>query len=369
MLQGKRRSTASGAAGGPVAVGIIGCGAVARLYYAPALKVLEQEGLARVVAFWDPAAEALSRIASEFPRAERLSAFTDLRPGGLDLVIVASPPRWHSEQVIAALEAGSAVLCEKPLATNLADAEMMVRAAAKAGRPLMVGLMRRFFPATRTIRAVLQARTIGAIRHFRCFEGSALWTPAPSNSYFERPIDCGALVELGPNLLDLLVWWLGSPSHIIYEDDAMGGVEANCRIRLFYDGFEGDVRLSRDWGRPNRYVFEGTTATLAWNPTEADRLQLAFTSSGFTSELLLHRSGAEGPVMRLRPAATVQQSMVEQLRNVMAAARGAVSTIVDVTESLERVRLIEHCYRHRKLLPLHWMSELEQRAAQAIAAS
>jgi predicted dehydrogenase len=358
----------STAAPGPVAVGIVGCGAVTGLYYTPALRVLDQEGLVRVAALCDPASDALARIANEFPRAERLSAFGDLLHRGLDLVIVASPPRWHCEQVIALLEAGAAVLCEKPLATNVADAEAMVRAAAKAGRPLAIGLMRRFFPATRTIKAMLEARVIGEIRRFRCFEGGTFGWPVRSSSYFERSTSGGGvLIDLGPHLLDLLLWWLGAPAQVAYEDDAMGGVEANCRLCLSYDGFAGEVRLSRDWHRPNRYVFEGTAGTLAWTAPEADRLDLGWHDAGYGSEVILYEAMPGDAARPGRRAANFEQSFVEQIRQAVAAMRGEPSSIVEGAEALESLRLIEHCYRHRKLLELHWMGEAERRAAQELA--
>ena len=360
----------SGAASGPLAIGIVGCGAVTRLYYAPALRVLEQEGLARVAALWDPARDALARIAGDFPHAQPAAAYQDLLHHDLELVVVASPPRFHREQVTDALNAGAAVLCEKPLATTVADAEAMVRAAGEAGRPLAVGLMRRFFPAVRTLKAMLEARMIGEVRRFHCFEGGTFRWPVRSSSYFERETSGGGvLMDLGPHLLDLLLWWLGTPSQVAYADDAMGGVEANCRICLSYEGFAGEVRLSRDWYRPNRYVFEGTAGTLAWTVPEADRLDLTWHDTGYLSELILHDAVPEYPLRPGRPANNFEQSFVEQIRHAIAAARGARSSIVDGAEALASLRLIEHCYRHRKLLPLHWMGEAELRAAHELVTS
>jgi predicted dehydrogenase len=360
----------AGAGARPLAVGIVGCGAVTRSYYVPALKALQNEAQIRVAALWDPAAYALEQIAREFPGVERATAFDDLVGRRLGLVIVASPPRFHREQVPAVLAAGAAVFCEKPLATSVSDGEAMVRAAADAGRPLAVGLLRRFFPATRAIKTMLDQGVIGSIRHFRCFEGGTFRWPVRSSSYFERATSGGGvLMDLGPHLLDLLLWWLGPPAHVAYEDDAMGGVEANCRLRLSYDGFAGEVRLSRDWDRPNRYVFEGTAGTLAWTVPEADRLELHLRAAGYVSEMILYDAATRHPLRPGRRAANFEQSFVEQIRQVVAAARGEPSSIVEGAEALVSLRLIEQCYRHRKLLPLDWLGEVEGRAAQALAAS
>ena len=370
MADTASRRTKTRASATPLAVGILGCGAVAAGYYAPALGRLEQEGLVRVAALWDPAADALAQIARKFPRAERAPGINDLLRHGLELVVVASPPRFHREQVTDALNAGAAVLCEKPLATTVADAEAMVRAAGEAGRPLAVGLMRRFFPAVRTLKAMLEARMIGEVRRFHCFEGGTFRWPVRSSSYFERETSGGGvLMDLGPHLLDLLLWWLGTPSQVAYADDAMGGVEANCRLQLSYDGFAGEVRLSRDWHRPNRYVFEGTAGVLAWTVPEADRLELVWHESGHVAELILREAMPGDPSEPGRPAANFEQSFVEQIRQVIAAARGEPSLMVDGAEALESLRLIQRCYGQRRLLRSDWMGEREIRAAQELAAS
>ena len=233
-----------------------------------------------------------------------------------------------------------------------------------------VGLMRRFFPAVRTLKAMLEARIIGEVRRFHCFEGGTFRWPVRSSSYFERETSGGGvLMDLGPHLLDLLLWWLGTPSQVAYADDAMGGVEANCRICLSYEGFAGEVRLSRDWYRPNRYVFEGTAGTLAWTVPKARPAR---------PHLARHRlSLGAGPARRrarISAAAgsaprTTSSRACRTDWHAIAAARGARSSIVDGAEALASLRLIEHCYRHRKLLPLHWMGEAELRAAHELVTS
>src|SRR5258708_1746324 len=117
-------------------IGIAGCGAVTELYYAPALQLLEGEGVCRVTSLFDPEAASAARIVRQFPQASRASSYGELLHSGIDLVIIASPPRVHAEQAIAALSSGLAVLCEKPIATNLADGEAIVEAAHASGRIL-----------------------------------------------------------------------------------------------------------------------------------------------------------------------------------------------------------------------------------------
>ena len=95
---------------------MVGCGAVGELYYRPALETLERERLVEVVAVHDPDTPAAGAFAASFPSARCHDRFDGLLASAPELVIVASPPRHHAEQCIAALRAGMDVHCEKPLA-------------------------------------------------------------------------------------------------------------------------------------------------------------------------------------------------------------------------------------------------------------
>ncbi|MBI3881255.1 MAG: hypothetical protein HY301_14470, partial [Verrucomicrobia bacterium] len=71
----------------------------------------------------------------------------------------------------------------------------------------------------------------------------------------------------------------------------------------------------------------------------------------------------------LRPAATYHQSFVHQLLNLAAAARGKETLRVPGEEGLQSLRLIEQCYRSRKLMPMPWLSEAELKSARELAAA
>src|SRR5436853_7697816 len=102
----------------PVTVALIGCGAVARRYYAPSLRALEREGVLHVRALCDPDPRGTAELRTTFPAAIVATDGAASVGPGIDLAIVASPPRCHAEQAIAALRSGAAVLCEKPMATT-----------------------------------------------------------------------------------------------------------------------------------------------------------------------------------------------------------------------------------------------------------
>ena len=354
----------------PLGVLLVGCGAVAREYYAPALSALAREGVLDVRAVYDPDPACVAALRTRLPGAVRVEHLHEL--AGVDLAIVASPPRFHAPQTLELLGAGVSVLCEKPLAATRAEAEAMVEAARTARGVLAAGLFRRFFPATATIRGLLQAGVLGDIRRFTCFEGGRFAWPTQSPSFFERAgLQGGVLLDIGVHLLDLLIWWWGAPLAAEYEDDAMGGVEANCRLRLtFAPGFSGEVRLSRDWALPNRYVIQGTKGWIAWEVNEADGLVLGFAGTGVALNARLHADHWTTGMPSLGGVlATFEQSFANQLVNVAAAIRGTAPLAVPAAEALPSLAVIEDCYRRRTPMAMPWLGAAEAARAAELAST
>ena len=350
----------------PLRVALVGCGAVTKLYYTPALQQLERLGQVQVAALFDPNPANVAPIHQAFPAANPVQDFDQLTRLGLDLAIVASPPQYHASQTIQLLQAGMSVLCEKPMALTLAEGEAMVSAAADTRRLLAIGLVRRFLPAAQTIRTMLSRNIWGNVKTFSCSEGRVFKWPAQSASYFQ---DNGVLRDIGVHVLDLLLWWWGAPEELIYEDDAMGGDELNCRIHLkFPQGFSGEVRLSREFRLPNSYVIRCENGTLNWDIDETSRLRMGFDESRYALESQLHhvKSMENGLIIPGAMGADFHESFGNQLGNVIAAVRGAEPLMVTGEAALTSLKAIETCYSQRRLLEMPWLSASEIIHAQQI---
>lgn len=344
-------------------IALVGCGAVADLYHTPALKELEAHKLLQVQALFDPNPERVNLLNKHFPTAVPVEKLADLMAIGADLAIVASPPRYHAEQTIQLLNSGIPVLCEKPMATSVADGDAMIGAASQAQRLLAIGLFRRFFPATQSIRDILMTGVLGPVQSFYCYEGGVFRWPVQSASMFRKEVaGGGVLMDIGVHLLDLLIWWWGYPVEVIYEDDAMGGLEVNCRIRLtFADGFSGEVRLSRDWSQPNRYVIYCEKGWLSWEVNNASEINMGLYDTKYALNGQLHENNFNQQRPSLgQPAYNFEQSFVSQLRNVVSAVRGLEELVVPGQAGLESLKLIEFCYQHRSLMEIPWLGEAER---------
>ncbi len=353
----------------PIRIGLAGCGAISETYYAPALRELERTGEVQVVALMDPSPERTALFKDGFPGASFLGGLAGMSKARPDLVIVASPPRFHAEQTVALLKAGIPVLCEKPMANTVAEAEEMAAAARDSGKALAIGLFRRFFPALRAMREIIARGSLGPVRSFSIAEGGVFGWPAQSASFFQKASSKGGvLLDAGVHALDIVQWWFGEPSELAYADDAMGGLEANCRVEMGYGAFSGQVQLSRDTQLANRYVVQCEKAWMAWNPLETNRFELQFEGTGQALAVMTHPSPPDKYRTRLKtPDADFYGCFINQLRNARAAVLGEEEVFIPAEEGIKSLRLIERCYGERKFLEMPWLSERENRQAAALA--
>jgi scyllo-inositol 2-dehydrogenase (NAD+) len=117
---------------------------------------------ARLVAVADAAAERASKVASQLEIEQSYSSLDKmLEQKDIDCVLIATPDKFHASAIRAAAAAGKDILCEKPLATNLADANAALEAITEAGVHLQVGFMRHYDPAYAAAMKRIEAGEIG----------------------------------------------------------------------------------------------------------------------------------------------------------------------------------------------------------------
>lgn len=149
-----------------IRVGVIGTGRIGGVH---AENLMRRTIGARVVALMDIDQERAAEVAAACDGARVFSEASDLiAHPDVDAVLVASTDATHADITIACIEAGKPVLCEKPLATTLADAERVLRAELATGRRLVqVGFMREYDHAHRDLYDLLHSGAIGAALKFR----------------------------------------------------------------------------------------------------------------------------------------------------------------------------------------------------------
>ncbi|HEX8559590.1 MAG TPA: Gfo/Idh/MocA family oxidoreductase, partial [Pyrinomonadaceae bacterium] len=274
-----------------VGVGIIGTG-FARTTQLPGWAACEG---ARVVAVASGRRENAERAAREFG----IPFVADDWRGvvgrdDVDLVSIVTPPVTHAEMAVAALEAGKAVLCEKPLAMNAAETARMREAARASGRLALVDHELRFLPARRLAREMILGGELGRVRHakflFRVDSRAA--ADRPWNWWSDERAGGGALGAIGSHAVDALHWLLGAEvshvsaalaAHVAERPDPESG-EAR---RVTADDEAGLLVNFRDGGAAER-----ATGVVSISMTEAGRPE--HTLEVFGSEGGLRLDGAGG---------------------------------------------------------------------------
>ena len=343
----------------PLKVALVGCGAVSSLYYVPALQALEKLGQVRVSALFDPNLANGTLILKSFSGSKLVHDFNELPGLDLDLAIVASPPQFHAAQTIQLLRSGFNVLCEKPMALTLAEGEAMVTAASESRRLLTIGLVRRFMPAAQTIQNIISQELLGDVKSFYFSEGRVFRWPVQSASYFK---DNGVLRDIGVHVLDLLIHWFGEAEEIVYEDDAMGGVELNCRIHLkFAGGIGGEVRLSRELELPNSCLIHCSNGQINWQIDETNKLHMHFNDSSYSLDAQLRQTKSISNTFTLGVVGgEFDRCFLDQLQNVIAAIRGTEAPVVSAESGLLSLKAIDYCYSNRQLIDMPWLAEQQK---------
>ena len=192
--------------------GIVGFGWVARDYMLPGIMAADDE----VVAVCDPDGGARAAAAARgLATSPELGGLLDRRP---DTVYVATPNHRHRAAVEACAVAGVPVLCEKPLAATIADAEAMVVACARENVLFGSAFDQRFHPAHAAVRRAIADGQIGRVASVRivygCWLGrdwSASEDASPNWRIDARQAGGGAIMDLAPHGLDLVDALLGEP--------------------------------------------------------------------------------------------------------------------------------------------------------------
>lgn len=209
-----------------VRVGLIGCGGIAKRAHLPAMAHLTDR--LRLVATADINAAAAQEAAAPWGA----TAYTDytaiLERKDVDMVLIATPEFLHRDQVVAAAEAGKQILCEKPMAPSLAEADDMLRACQRAGVRLMIGHSRRFTRRYLEVRQAIDRGEIGEVRLGRENErrprppvprqgGTASALQARSEGYWiaghwtsDPKLSLGTALTNGIHEMDLLRWFTGA---------------------------------------------------------------------------------------------------------------------------------------------------------------
>lgn len=192
-----------------IGIGFIGTG-FTRKVQIPAFKMCENAGLISV-------ASANLANAQNTAKDFNIPHFTDnwretVENKDVDLVCVTTPPGLHCEQVLYALEHNKHILCEKPMAMNVAEAEKMCEAAKGKNVLTLIDHELRFQSGRQKVFEMLRNDEIGKIRHIKYVFRNAQRGDVniPWNWWSDETQGGGTLGAIGSHAIDTMLWFLGT---------------------------------------------------------------------------------------------------------------------------------------------------------------
>lgn len=254
-------------------IGVSGVGRIGQMH---AANVAGTDGVTEVV-LHDPAPGRAAAVAAELAAgaagargvAVRAVESTQDLLAAVDGVLVAVPTPFHGDVVHAALDAGVPVLCEKPLAADVAEVREIAAHAARTGVPLLVGFQRRFDPAIAELKRRIAAGEVGDVYAVRA---TAFDHEPPPLEYI--PTSGGIFRDMFVHDLDCVPWLVGRRVHSVYATGSVlvdqgfadaGDVDTAAVTLVFEGGVVAQLVGGRKdgTGYDNRIDVFGEKATLA----------------------------------------------------------------------------------------------------------
>ncbi|TDC02446.1 Gfo/Idh/MocA family oxidoreductase [Micromonospora fluostatini] len=248
----------------------------------------------------------------------------------LDVVYVATPHSAHFEATRTCLDAGRAVLVEKPFTLDLADSTTLVEAARTRGTFLMEAMWMRCNPLIRRICDMVADGAIGTLTTVQADFG--LGGPFPPESRMRaKALGGGALLDLGVYPVSLAHLLLGVPQHVrSWAKISPEGVDENTGIVFGYDsGAVATLSCGIVGQTPVRAVLGGTTG----------RIELA--DPFFRPyEATVHRAGAEPETIVVEPVGSGYQYEAIEVQRCLAEGL-TESPLVPHSTTLEVMSLLD----------------------------
>lgn len=307
--------------------GILGTGGIAATF----ARDLQQIDDAELVAVGSRTDEAAQRFAGRFDVARAHGSYKALvEDAEVDVVYVATPQSIHAECMRLAIEAGKAVLCEKPFTLTGAEAREIVELARAEGVFLMEAMWTRFLPHMRRIDQLLRSGVLGDVTTLVADHGQAI--PGDDGHRLRRPdLGGGALLDLGVYPVSLASHVLGAPSTVT----AVGlltptGVDVQTSMVLTYDtgahavltttlgartanratisGTEGRIEIDDVWYTPTSFslIRNGSDSRERF---ERPRIGAGLWYQAVTVGELLREGATESPLMPLAETVTIMETL------------------------------------------------------------
>lgn len=305
--------------------GILGTGGIAHKF---AIGLSAAPG-AELVAVGSRTSESAEKFGAQYNIPNRHSSYEALASDpNVDAIYVATPHPFHAENSILCLEAGKAVLCEKPFTINAAEADQVIALARAKKLFLMEAMWSRYLPAIVRLKELVQSGLIGDLRMLVADFGYRA-SFQEEGRLFAPELGGGALLDVGIYPISLAYFLLGEPAQVAgFAGFAPTGVDEQNVVIFNYAG--GQLAKLSSASRTSTlhqaiaYGTEGSIIVPDWwhgeklivrvNGKPEEIIDLPLTGNGYNYEALevarcIHAGLTESPVMPLDETRTIMNTL------------------------------------------------------------
>ena len=335
-------------------VGIIGTGSIAQAVHIPGWKALPDVEIA-AVADIDPDAARKGAAMAGDPRV--FTNYRDLLKLDLDAVDICTPNRVHVPAVLASLERGLHVLCEKPLAVSAADVRRMGERADRGKRILMTAQNARFRAESAAVKAWADAGNLGKVYHARVRAMRRAWVPARPGFIDDRLSGGGPCMDIGVHALDAALWIMNFPKPVRVTGTSKVNFAKGTKIPGKWGEWDRGTYTVEDFAAGFVHFDNGATLTL-----EASWLGHQKEDEDFSFELFGTEAGIRWPSAefsgvsagvftdgRLSSPRRVESTYADEIAHFHRAIIDGGRSPVPWTETIHVIAILEAVYKSQKL--------------------
>lgn len=227
---------------GPIRIGLIGAGSNQQGTHVPRHLNNPDSVIVAAVEPYEPNAKQLKE---RFPALATIPIYRDhasmLREQALDAVIISTPHSFHYQQILDSLDAGLHVLCEKPLANSVREAEAVIRKRDEVEKIVLVSYQRHYQRAFLTMKTAIDSGLIGTIQ-FVELQQNQNWYNGQKNSGRWRAnkelSGGGQLNDSGSHIVDIMLYITGLvPQRVFASQQSFDmGIDINSAITVEFEG-------------------------------------------------------------------------------------------------------------------------------------
>lgn len=306
--------------------GIVGLGNIAHKF-AEGLKAVPGAQLVAVASRTQAKAD---QFGDQYGARRRYATYHALADDAeVDAVYVATPHPMHKEDALMCIDAGKAVLCEKPFTINAREAEVVIDRARRQKVFLMEAMWTRFFPIMVRLRELLAQQAIGELNMVQADFGFRAGVE-PEGRLFSKALGGGGLLDVGIYPLSLASMVLGTPADVTglaaigttgvderagfvcrYPNGGIAilstAVRTNTPQEAWFWGTAGRIKIHSEFWKPSRMsVFR--------DGKPAEEIELPYEGNGYNYEAIevmnaVREGRLESPVMPLDESLALMQTM------------------------------------------------------------